>query len=666
MPAAARGAKGSASENKENRPSESLALGRERRNIKSTIENRDKLTQTLVGQPKPPRGSTKSTTVKAVKSMAVAKTMPSDLPDNPMAPRAILHPPQKRVKPNQTIADPASSKDAPPLSIDPFQHWHASYNLRQLKPPAALMLDAGLELSTPLQKASTSQIITQPSEATVGEHDWNSIKAPKGVNAETTSGVPPSANEGEDIDMNDDHGAAQDLSSRLVRVTYSGLRKRSRIIYESEDEYAYDNNNIEEDTKGHSVNGKDEHEEEAQSSNHSDMEDDPIEGYNSLREPRALTEDITLSPKLYLHREPSYYPGMEEDNNLEQEYAPGEEPNQQDIKDRDQRETPLYEDQQRAPVVQDVLANHHTKNPARKLPQEDRLQCAAEHQGRLSNVANNNLEEDSQHESNEEPTDSEDEAPVAKRAVRISPDEPNPTMLRFYSSSGTWKMVLVESKYFIQLYIVSESAFPHREKNLSIASSILAERIQYHIKENNIEFDPEFSHTRSMDVLIFKECATFRGKMKEICRNLVAKEKFYGKHFELPDEGEEGYIDGAHSQAEAHSVIAKQGKKSNFAHPCIRALVLEFFYKKKDSLARQFPDHFDEAVPIQALALAAICIYNCIDEYSQGMFIAIPFEGTLYADTYDNIITVLGVVKEDKYHGKKLENMLKSWAEAGM
>ncbi|KAF9050527.1 hypothetical protein BJ165DRAFT_1525751 [Panaeolus papilionaceus] len=714
--------------NKENQPANSLASGREKRQIKSTIVNRDKLTETLVGQPKPSKTTTKRG---SVKPMAVVKNMPSGLPDNPMAPRAILQPAHKRLKLNQTIADPASCKDAPSLSVDPFQN--NTYTLHQLKPPAALALgpemllpskpvvgEGGFSMQQALARnvtgnpASKSHEMALKPNATIREHSWDSIDTLEGVNSKITSRVLPSADREEYVDDDTNYDDIGNLFSKPATVVYG--RKRTRAIVESEDEEAHANNSDKEDGEPRTI-GNAGHEEEFQDihgSNNSDKEDYGMEDHTNLGKLRASTEDITLTPgPIHLNHQPSYYPTMEEDDDAELEYVSDKGKSlsmsslmfyclswvqdiklnmlivmkaaQQNFQDMDEQESIAASQRDPTPpVVQDVLASHRARNHARHLPQEEHLHLAAQHQGRLSNIATNS-QEDSQDESDEESTD--DEAPVARRGVRISPDAPNPATLRFYSSSGTWKMVLVESKYYIQLYVSLEFAFPNREKHLSIASSILAERIQYHIKENNVEFDPEFSHTRSMDILVFKECATFRGKMKDVCKNLVTKEKFYGKHFELPDEGEEGYIDGAHSQAEAHSVIAKQvyklqegdsgtkwhcgpvdinGKKSNFAHPCIRALVLEFFYKKKDSLARRFPGQFEEAVPIRVLALAAICIYNCIDEYSQGMYIAIPFESNLYADTYDNILTVLDAIKADKYHGKKLEDMLRAWAKAGM
>jgi len=49
----------------------------------------------------------------------------------------------------------------------------------------------------------------------------------------------------------------------------------------------------------------------------------------------------------------------------------------------------------------------------------------------------------------------------------------------------------------------------------------------------------------------------------------------------------------------------------NFAHPAIKALVLEFFYNSRtrsDALATLFKDDFQEAVPEEVMALAATAV----------------------------------------------------------
>ena len=46
-----------------------------------------------------------------------------------------------------------------------------------------------------------------------------------------------------------------------------------------------------------------------------------------------------------------------------------------------------------------------------------------------------------------------------------------------------------------------------------------------------------------------------------------------------------------------------KGKCKNLAHPAITAIIVEFFYSDKDSLAALYPQDFERAVPDHAIAL---------------------------------------------------------------
>lgn len=54
-----------------------------------------------------------------------------------------------------------------------------------------------------------------------------------------------------------------------------------------------------------------------------------------------------------------------------------------------------------------------------------------------------------------------------------------------------------------------------------------------------------------------------------------------------------------------------QGKKSNFSHPCIEALCVNFFYGRHGGsppLAKAFPEDFRTSVPEHAVVVAMVAV----------------------------------------------------------
>ena len=139
---------------------------------------------------------------------------------------------------------------------------------------------------------------------------------------------------------------------------------------------------------------------------------------------------------------------------------------------------------------------------------------------------------------------------------------------------------------------------------------------------------------------MFQEAVAFRGRMKDYCQNtflqyysdalgLNAEDEFPGQcsyeanisrnvdcligkasefHYGPPD----ALVSILYYIANC-SYLYFQGKKSNFAHPCIGALCVNFFYGSSGGsppLAKKFPEDFQASVPEHAVAVAMTCVSN--------------------------------------------------------
>jgi hypothetical protein len=132
-----------------------------------------------------------------------------------------------------------------------------------------------------------------------------------------------------------------------------------------------------------------------------------------------------------------------------------------------------------------------------------------------------------------------------------------------------------------------------------------------------------------------QEAATYRGRMKDYCRTMFRP--YYADALGLDDQIDNQLAFEEHVSRNVVQLIGKeskfhygpidalvssstvlqtvliffQGKKSNLAHPCIGALIINFFYGPGGgvpSIAKQFPADFQASVPEHAVAMAMVCV----------------------------------------------------------
>ncbi|KAG2754116.1 hypothetical protein P692DRAFT_20721326, partial [Suillus brevipes Sb2] len=116
-----------------------------------------------------------------------------------------------------------------------------------------------------------------------------------------------------------------------------------------------------------------------------------------------------------------------------------------------------------------------------------------------------------------------------------------------------------------------------------------------------------------------------------------------------------------------HDGVDEFGKTKNFAHPGLCEAAILFLYTGSYRIARRRPDIFRKEIPLTCLAL--ICtMFNCVFDglVKNGNGKSFPkFTAKEYEPIYKAMLKLLQDVMDDPYHGPRLVQQLRAWAEAG-
>ncbi|KAH9008670.1 hypothetical protein EDB85DRAFT_2164010 [Lactarius pseudohatsudake] len=326
---------------------------------------------------------------------------------------------------------------------------------------------------------------------------------------------------------------------------------------------------------------------------------------------------------------------------------------------------------------QSVLQVHQQKNGAIRPPDPDALLArAGQPLGGTSNTR--------------------DDGPSAPLGRTFKPIElAKPTHLRFYS--GIWRDVLIAAKTYNRLVIHAEGKLPFPERNrngLRSAHGCILEAIGHLENGELARFDdhtPFFltnscfirrhftaiycTYKHDMIILVLNDGSTYRGRMKNVAREVV--KKCFSKELEPR-------LDFGHNCEQEQQVISEavqaiirgsrflrrpeldeNQRTENFAHPAIIELCKRFYYSSKsDCLSNLFPDHFAR-LPVSALAMACTCISNCLSEWESGIQVPIQFTGRVYEPVYVAMMDLIKETMRNEYHGRKLLALLKRIAKEG-
>ncbi|KAF9052021.1 hypothetical protein BJ165DRAFT_1524898 [Panaeolus papilionaceus] len=614
--------------------------------------------------------------------------IPEDAPVNSMAP------PAKK----QRVALPAEKNSAPPgnrmttglTSINPFSNVPSKSTVAP-PPPSSQIPDlshtsrqpsgtSSHQLGTPVTGPCQNIEATRTTHTSTHEdNNENTVTHDPIAGRKLVPGqrkaevmhkrigrrylVPDS--ESENDDENDDENTMQ-----CEEVNWDGGRTHNDMYkpYEFSDDFDYNQDNEEHQDEDENIqDDEDEHiqdgEDEDENIQDGEDEDDNIQDGEDEDDNIQDGEDENIQ-----HDEDENFQDYENNDDVLDDAARNEQP----------LNTPVPNDQI------DVLDDYRARNRARRPPREEHLAEVA-HQQDVLNCLIRDVEEDPFGEQAvDEDRDDEDEGAQIeedddtddrpKRAPRNSCHSGirSPTTLAFYH--GPWKMALASSKLHWRRNLAIGNAWPSRQNDIHFVKAILNARL-LHYKNEGVVFNDEFQVNRHMWILIFQEASTFRGKLKDYVRPIIPM--FYKDV--IPDEYEGNQLavfdaviervktmldDGTfHHGLEKDSL----GKTNNFAHPCIGHVIQQFFYGKPDAVARSFPDDFSQEVPLRVIALVATAIVACLEEYlAIGRQRNLPFDAKGYMGTYGNLVKAIEKVHDDEYHGKKLLNLRRSWAAAGM
>ena len=230
----------------------------------------------------------------------------------------------------------------------------------------------------------------------------------------------------------------------------------------------------------------------------------------------------------------------------------------------------LTNNKQNNPV--DVLQAFRSKNCGLHLPNPQ----ASNHVASVDNTP------DANHDSSTDNEDTNsDMRPMPKKCACHWTKDPNPQSLTYYPSG--WKSVLIKAKRDWQYHVAITNPFPDREEHLDEVANILARAISEYEANGGILEDSViilwrsasstndflgYDQDRCMNILastsvldhvhglsskqVFNEAATWRGKMKDMAKNLILEPKAYGTALQPDDE-----FDGGHNSQDYEDTVAK-------------------------------------------------------------------------------------------------------------
>ncbi|KAF5314358.1 hypothetical protein D9619_011737 [Psilocybe cf. subviscida] len=364
-----------------------------------------------------------------------------------------------------------------------------------------------------------------------------------------------------------------------------------------------------------------------------------------------------------------------------------------------------------------VLEQHHSFNRPHRAPMPAELARSAQRQEMYLRDGNDNgdlngpdddgedasglVDEEASRANDEEASGADDEEPGETdgqnhRRPRNTVNPQGAASHRNVSYYGpTYKRALERAKNDWRHYLATENPWPNRRDHIGKATTFLTRRIQE--SKDDGAFLKNRIQDRRMDSVIYNEASTFRGVIKSRAREVIkvhyaniifphlAKPQHRGEpgseseceEPEMPENQEglqtiirEGVRDILDNCRFHHiGQVDANGKTANFAHPALKALVHEVFYKPKDGLARLYPTSFNDTVPIVAVLLAATAISCALAEhltYEFGQISPIDFTAATYESTYDALEGAYNKICSNAYHNRALHLRLREWARSGI
>ncbi|KAG2094409.1 uncharacterized protein F5147DRAFT_779012 [Suillus discolor] len=310
-------------------------------------------------------------------------------------------------------------------------------------------------------------------------------------------------------------------------------------------------------------------------------------------------------------------------------------------------------DDRNSPEPEDVLKLHHKKNGHPRLPDPellDLLQSAETNTGK-----------------------SKANAQAVKGAAKSKEVEgPNATQLGWYGPR--WRSFLEDAKGGCCAQQALENPFPKLVDDLpvSITESLSVSLIQWLKNGGQVEADVWPAHKPGMARLLYDDLATWCSDLKKIAIAITPSAYNLVPPATIPVQERTAWVENATTDLLDDSMflcdgVDEFGKTKNFAHPGLHEGAILFLYTGSYHIARRRPDIFQKEIPLTCLAL--ICtMFNCVFDglVKNGNGKSFPkFTAKEYEPIYKAMLKLLQDVMDDPYHGPRLAQQLRAWAEAG-
>ncbi|KAG1789204.1 uncharacterized protein HD556DRAFT_1447264 [Suillus plorans] len=303
-----------------------------------------------------------------------------------------------------------------------------------------------------------------------------------------------------------------------------------------------------------------------------------------------------------------------------------------------------------APQPADVLELHHKKNRHPRLPDPvllDLLRGAE-----TANMSGSKMK--------------------AMKASKDPGDGPKSTQLAWYGPC--WKRFLEGAKGECRVVHALENPFPRLVPDLStsITESLSASLVEWLKDGNQVEADVWPARKPDMARLLYDDLSTWRSDLKKIVVAITPSVYSLIPPTDLSTQECANWVEAAAANLldkskYLHDGKDELGKTKNFVHPGLREAAILFIYVGSYRIAHRRPDIFCKQIPLNCLALVAT-VFNCILDGlgKNGNGKTYPkFSSKDYLSIYQRMLALLEDIMNDPYHGPKLVQQLRRWAEAG-
>ncbi|KAG1799691.1 uncharacterized protein HD556DRAFT_1439350 [Suillus plorans] len=297
----------------------------------------------------------------------------------------------------------------------------------------------------------------------------------------------------------------------------------------------------------------------------------------------------------------------------------------------------------------DVLKRHQDKNGQPRLPDPESLQLL----NQVAELAN---------------------AGSQSRSKRSKGSEsgPRPDQLAWYGPR--WKSFLEEVKGECRAQHALENPFPPLVKGMpgTISEVLVSVLVAWDKSGRQFEAGVWPEQQYNMTRLLYDDLSTWRSDLKKTAISIAPLSYSLLPPPSISPQQRATWVERAAKDllkggSFLRFGVDQNGKTRNLAHPALRDTCIAFFYTGPYQIARRQPEKFCTQLPISCLALVATvfhCVFDGLEKNGNGKCYP-NFSSKEYSPIYRKMIQIIKDTLKDEYHGPRLLEQLREWAEAG-